>query len=36
MGAFSDLKQPQRLANLRASLTEYLPVGLEAGVFFVT
>ncbi|MGH8071120.1 MAG: hypothetical protein ACRERE_39015 [Candidatus Entotheonellia bacterium] len=36
MGVFSHLKQPQREANLRASLEEYLRFGLEAGFFFVT
>ncbi|MCX6048066.1 MAG: phage tail protein [Chloroflexi bacterium] len=36
MGAFSFLKQPQRAANLRASLEEYLRFGLEAGIFYVT
>jgi hypothetical protein len=36
MGAFSFLKQPQREANLRASLDEYLRFGLEAGIFYVT
>jgi len=36
MGAFSFLKQPQREANLQASLTEYLRFGLEAGFFYVT
>ncbi len=36
MGAFSFLKQPQREANLRASLDEYLRFGLEAGLFYVT
>jgi hypothetical protein len=36
MGAFKYLMQPQRLANLRASLDEYLRFGLEAGIFFVT
>jgi len=36
MGAFSFLSQPQRLKNLRASLDDYLRVGLEAGVLFVT
>ena len=35
MGAFSMLKQPQREANLRAGLAEYLRFGLEAGVFYV-
>jgi hypothetical protein len=36
MGAFSSLKQPQREANLLASLDEYLRFGLEAGITFVT
>ncbi|MDQ3248357.1 MAG: hypothetical protein M3Q45_04025, partial [Chloroflexota bacterium] len=36
MGAFGFLKQAQRIANLHASLDEYLRVGLEAGIFFVT
>ncbi len=36
MGAFSFLKQPQREANLRQALDEYLRFGLEAGVFYVT
>ena len=36
MGVFSFLKQPQREANLRVSLNEYLRFGLEAGIFFVT
>lgn len=36
MGVFSQLKQPQRLANLRAGLEEYLRFGLEAGIFLVT
>jgi hypothetical protein len=36
MGAFSSLRQPQREANLRASLAEYLRFGLEAGIFYVT
>jgi hypothetical protein len=36
MGAFHDLHQPQREANLRAALAEYLRVGLEAGILFVT
>lgn len=36
MGAFSLLKQPQREANLRLRLEEYLPFGLEAGFIFVT
>ena len=36
MGVFSLLKQPQRVANLDASLADYLPLGLEAGVTFAT
>ena len=36
MGAFSSLKQPQREANLRIAIDEYLRSGLEAGIFFVT
>ncbi|MFH2102465.1 MAG: hypothetical protein ABIJ39_03810 [Chloroflexota bacterium] len=36
MGVFSLLKQPQRLANLRIALDEYLRFGLEAGIFYVT
>jgi hypothetical protein len=36
MGAFHDLFQPQRGANLRARLDEYTPVGMEAGIFYAT
>ncbi|MBI2852510.1 MAG: hypothetical protein HYX84_05370 [Chloroflexi bacterium] len=36
MGAFCSLKQPQREANLRIRLEEYLPFGLEAGFIYVT
>jgi hypothetical protein len=36
MGAFEHLKQPQREANLRTALEEYLPFGLEAGLIYVT
>jgi hypothetical protein len=36
MGAFHDLFQPQRAANLRARLDEYTPVGMETGLFFAT
>ncbi len=36
MGVFEFLKQPQREANLRDALDEYLRFGLEAGLFFVT
>jgi hypothetical protein len=34
MGAFHDLFQPQRTANLRARLDEYTPAGMEAGIMF--
>jgi hypothetical protein len=36
MGVFSHLQQPQRAANLRIRLDEYLPFGLDAGLIFVT
>jgi hypothetical protein len=36
MGVFSYLQQPQREANLRTRLEEYLPFGLDAGFIFVT
>jgi hypothetical protein len=36
MGVFGPLKQPQREANLRLRLEEYLPLGLEAGFIYVT
>lgn len=36
MGAFKFLAQPQRAANLRIALDEYLPLGLEAGIFYTT
>jgi hypothetical protein len=36
MGAFHHLYQPQREANLRVRLNEYLRFGLEAGIFYVT
>jgi hypothetical protein len=36
MGAFHDLFQPQREANLRARLDEFTPAGLDAGLFFET
>lgn len=36
MGAFHDLMQPQREANLRARLDEFLRFGLEAGVFYAS
>ncbi|UCF91860.1 MAG: hypothetical protein JSW39_26915 [Desulfobacterales bacterium] len=36
MGVFSHLQQPQREANLRIRLDEYLPFGLRPGIIFVT
>lgn len=36
MGVFSCLKQPQRAANLRTGLDEYLRFGMEAGIIYVT
>ncbi|MEO0249773.1 MAG: hypothetical protein ABIN58_09630 [candidate division WOR-3 bacterium] len=36
MGVFCSLKQPQREANLRIRLEEYLPFGLDAGIIKVT
>ena len=36
MGAFNHLLQPQRIADLKSSLDEYLRFGLEAGIFLVT
>ena len=36
MGAWRFLRQPQREANLRTSLDEYLRLGLEAGLIYVT
>ncbi len=36
MGAFNFLQQPQRLANLEIVLEEYLRLGLEAGIIYVT
>lgn len=36
MGAFEHLLQPQRAANLKTCLDQYLPTGLEAGIFYVT
>ncbi len=35
MGAFHDLYQPQREANLRLRLNEYTPTGMESGISFV-
>ena len=36
MGAFHDLFESQRVANLRARLDEYTPAGNEAGIFFAS
>jgi hypothetical protein len=35
MGAFHDLYQPQRAANLRARLDEYTPAGMDAAIIFM-
>jgi hypothetical protein len=36
MGAFHDLFQPQRAANLRTRLDQYTPAGFETGIVYVT
>jgi hypothetical protein len=36
MGAFHDLFQPQRAANLRARLDEYTPAGMDTGIIYAT
>lgn len=36
MGAFNSLRQAQRQDNISQMLDEYLPFGLDAGVFYVT
>lgn len=36
MGAFHDLYQPQRAANLHARLEEYSPSGMDAGIIFAS
>jgi hypothetical protein len=36
MGAFHDLYQPQRTANLRKRLDEYTPAGMSAGIIFAS
>ena len=36
MGAFHDLFQPQRAANLRARLDEYTPAGMNAGIIYAS
>lgn len=35
MGVFSHLKQPQREANIRTNLKEYLRFGMEAEIFYI-
>ncbi|HEU4787945.1 MAG TPA: hypothetical protein VFS57_11060, partial [Gemmatimonadaceae bacterium] len=36
MGAFHDLFQPQREANLRTRLSEYTPAGMNVGIIFAS
>jgi hypothetical protein len=36
MGAFHDLHQLQAEENMREVLEEYLPLGLHAGIHYVT
>ena len=36
MGAFHDLFQPQRLANLNSRLRDFTPAGMDTGVIIVT
>jgi hypothetical protein len=36
MGAFHDLFQPQRAANLQARLDEYTPAGMEVGILYMS
>jgi hypothetical protein len=36
MGVYHDLFRPQRIANLRAALAEYLPAGISAGIIYVS
>jgi hypothetical protein len=36
MGAFHDLYQPQRAANLRVRVDEFTPAGIDAGVIFAS
>ncbi len=36
MGVFHDLYQPQRAANLRIRLEEYIPAGTEAGIIYAS
>ena len=34
MGVFHDLFQPQRAANLKARLDEFVPAGMDAGIIY--
>jgi len=36
MGVFNNLGQPQRESNLKSTINEYLRLGLEAGIIYVT
>lgn len=36
MGAFHDLFQPQRAANLEARLDEFVPAGMDAGIIYAS
>ncbi|MFI5456619.1 MAG: hypothetical protein ACHRXM_14315 [Isosphaerales bacterium] len=36
MGAFHDLYQPQRAANLKTRLDEYSPAGMDAGIIYAS
>jgi hypothetical protein len=36
MGVFHDLYQPQRAANLRARLDDYIPADMDAGIIYAT
>jgi hypothetical protein len=36
MGVYHDLFEPQRLTNLRTRLREFVPAGMDAGVYFAT
>jgi hypothetical protein len=36
MGAFHDLFQAQRAANLQARLDEFTPAGMVAGIIYAT
>ncbi|MDB5034136.1 MAG: hypothetical protein JWQ98_1377 [Chlorobi bacterium] len=36
MGAFHDLFAPQRAANLRARINEYVPAGMDAGIIYAS